>query len=80
MEKSMLKVKYRSIVVAGLAAFVVSSLYCSPLLLGNVWHAVDPVATAGMTPSIGKAFAEIVRTLVITYVFARLMALLGGED
>jgi hypothetical protein len=67
-------------VVAALAAFVMSSLYYSPLLLGNVRRVVDPVATAGTTPSIGRVLGEIVRTLVITYVLARLMALLGGGD
>ena len=57
-----------------------SSLYYSPLLLGNVWRAVDPVASAGTTPSIGKVLGEVVRTLVITYVLARLIALLGAND
>jgi hypothetical protein len=54
-----------------------SSLYYSPLLLGNVWRAVDPGPTAGATPSMGKVVGEIGRTLVITYVLARLIALLG---
>jgi hypothetical protein len=57
-----------------------SSLYYSPLLLGKVWRAVDPVATAGTTPSIGKVLGEIVRTLVITYVLACLIALLGSGE
>src|ERR1700687_209224 len=52
----------------------------SPLLLGNVWRAVDPGPTAGTTPSIGKVVGESVWTLVITYVLARLIALLGGSD
>ena len=76
----MLKTNYWAIAVAAFAAFVMSSLYYSPLLLGNVWRAVDPVATAGMTPSIGKAVGELFRTLIITLVIARLMALLGGSD
>jgi hypothetical protein len=75
----MLKINYWAVVVAALAAFVMSLLYYSPLLLGNVWGAVDPVATAGTTPSVGKVLGEIVRTLVITYVLARLMALLGAN-
>jgi CBS domain containing-hemolysin-like protein len=33
-----------------------------------------------MTPSIGKILGEIVRTLVITFVVARLITLLGGTD
>ena len=76
----MLKINYWAVVVAALAAFLMSSLYYSPLLLGNVWRAVDPGPTAGTTPSIGKVVAEIVRTLVITYVLARLIALLGVND
>ena len=76
----MLKINYWAVLVAALAAFVMSSLYYSPLLLGNVWRAVGPVATAGATPSIGKVLGEIFRTLVITYVLARLMALLEGGD
>jgi hypothetical protein len=74
------KTNYWAVVVAGLAAFVMSWLYYSPLLLGNVWRAVDPVATAGVTPSILKAVGELFRTIIITLVIARLMALLGGSD
>lgn len=76
----MVKTNYCAVVVAGLAAFVISSLYSSPLLLGNVWRAVDPVATAGVTPSILKAVGELFRTIIITLVIARLMALLGSSD
>jgi Protein of unknown function (DUF1761) len=76
----MLKLNYWAVVVAALAAFLMSSLYYSPLLLGDVWLAVDPGSTAGATPSIGKALGEIVRTLVITFVVARLIALLGRSD
>ena len=76
----MFRVNYWAIVVAAVAAFVMSSLYYSPLLLGGVWRSVDPVATAGMAPSIGKILGEIVRTLVITFVVARLITLLGSTD
>ncbi|MGI8990723.1 MAG: DUF1761 domain-containing protein [Bryobacteraceae bacterium] len=76
----MLKVNHVAVAVTALAAFVFSSLYYSPLFLGNVWLAVDPTSTAGMKPSIGRVFAELARTLVITYVLARLILLLGGKD
>jgi hypothetical protein len=77
----MVRINYWAVVVAAVAAFVMSSLYYSPFGLGNVWHAVDPSSTAGSTPSVGKVSSEIVRTLVITYVLARLIALLGvGSD
>lgn len=71
---------YLAIVVAAVAAFVMSSLYYSPLVLGNVWRTVDPVAATGTTRSPGKILGELVRTLVITFVFAHLLALLGGRD
>jgi hypothetical protein len=76
----MLKMNHWAIFVAAVAAFVMSSLYYSPLLLGNVWRTADPVAAAGMTPSIGKILGEIARTFVITFVLARLIALMGGDD
>ena len=76
----MLKVNYWAIIVAGIAAFMVSSLYYSPLLLGNVWRSVDPVATAGMKPSMWKALAELARTFLITLVLARLISMLGAAD
>jgi len=69
-----------AIAVAALAAFVLSSLYYSPLLAGNLWRAVDPVAVAGMTPSRWKVVAEILRTIVITSVVAHLVTLLGAKD
>ena len=74
------KINYWAVVVAALAAFLMSSLYYSPLLLGNVRLAVDPGSAAGTTPSIGRVLGEIVRTLVITFVLARLIALLGASD
>src|SRR5258708_24459006 len=79
-ERFMTKRNYWAVVVAALAAFLMSSLYYSPLLLGNVWRAVDPGSAAGTTPQIGRVVGEIVRTLVITFVVARLIALLGGSD
>jgi hypothetical protein len=76
----MLKVNYWAVVVAALAAFLMSSVYYSPLLLGNVWHAVNPGPTTGTAPSLGKVVGELLRTLVIAYVLARLIALLGASD
>jgi Protein of unknown function (DUF1761) len=74
------KINYWAVLVAALAAFLMSSLYYSPLLLGHMWLAVDSGSAAGTTPSIGRVLAEMVRTLVITFVVARLIALLGGTD
>jgi hypothetical protein len=75
-----MKINYWAIVVAAVAAFVFSSLYYSPLLLGNLWQAVDTTAAAGSKPSIAKALVEFSRTLVITFVLARVMAMRGGGD
>ena len=73
-------INYWSVVVAALAAFVMSSLYYSPPLLGGVWRAVDPVATSGMAFSPWKLLVEIPRTLGVAFVMARLLATLGGHD
>jgi hypothetical protein len=75
-----MRINIWAIIVAAIAAFILSSLYYSPLLLGNVWRAVDPAAMAGAKPSMAKAFIEIARTVVIAFVIARLMTLLGGSD
>lgn len=70
------KTDYRAVVAAGFAAFVMSSLYYSPALLGNVWHAVDPIG-ADTTLSLWKLPVEILSTLGVTYVVARLLARVG---
>src|SRR5215469_9128793 len=76
MEESMPRTKYLAILVAAIAAFVFSSLYYSPLLLGGVWRSVDPVVTAAAKLSAAKALVEFLRTLVITLVIARILAML----
>jgi hypothetical protein len=73
-------INYWTVLVAAFAAFVMSSLYRSPLLLGNAWRTVDPGPAAGASRSIGKVFAEFARTFVITYVLGRLIALLGNGN
>ena len=75
----MVRINYWAVVAAAFAAFIMSSIYYSPFALGNVWHAVDPHSTAGATPSIGKIVGELIRTFIITYVLARLIALLGDS-
>jgi hypothetical protein len=76
----MRKINHWAVLVAAFAAFVMSSLYYSPLLLANVWRTVDPGPASSASPTIGKVVAEIARTLVITYVLARLIALLGNGN
>ena len=68
-----------AVLVAGAAAFVMSFLYYSPLLLGNIWRAVDP-AVANRAFSRWNGIIEIARTLAITFVMARLLLLLKTND
>jgi hypothetical protein len=70
------KTDCRAVVAAGLAAFVMSSLYYSPPLMGNLWRAVDPIG-ADATFSLWKVPVEILRTFGVTYVAARLLAMVG---
>jgi hypothetical protein len=72
------KTDYGAVVVAGFAAFVMSSLYYSPPLLGNLWRAVDPIG-ADANFSLWKLPVEILRTFGVTYVVARLLAMLGRD-
>jgi hypothetical protein len=76
----MLKMNYWAVVVAAIAAFLMSSLYYSPLLLGNLWRDVDSVARTGIRPSTGTAIVELARTLAITFVIAKLVAQLGASS
>jgi hypothetical protein len=76
----MTKTNYWAILVAAITAFVISSLYYSPLLLGGIWRTVDPVVTAALKPSMTKALVEFIRTVAITLVIARLLAFLEVVD
>jgi hypothetical protein len=75
-----MKINYWAILVAAVVAFVFSSLYYSPVLLGNVWRVADPAVMIGAKPSAVKALVEFARALVITFVLARVMALMGSAD
>ena len=77
----MRKINYKAVVVATLAAFAFSSLYYSPLLLGNVWNELRSIhpGAAAATP-VWKPILEFVRTLIVAYVFAQFIALLGISD
>jgi hypothetical protein len=72
-------VSYVSIFVAALVAFVFSSLYYSPLLLGNLWRAVDPAA-AGIAFAPWKPIVELLRTMAIALVIARLLPAEGRKE
>jgi hypothetical protein len=68
-----------AIVVAAITAFVMSSLYYSPLLLGGVWRAVDPAAAA-VAAAPWKPVVEMLRTAGIAFVMARLLVMVGAKD
>jgi len=74
-------VNYLHVFVAALVVFVLGWLWYSPLLFFEPWmrlRGMDPVATtAGATMPAGKLLIELVRCLVLAYVIARFVALLG---
>ena len=78
MNSSTTAINYWAVIVAALAAFVMSSLYYSPLLVGGIWRAVDP-AVAALSFSPWKPLVEILRTLGITFVMARLLLTSGAK-
>ena len=73
------RINYWHVIVAALAAFVMSSLYYSPPLVGGIWRALDPAAAA-ITFSLWKPLIEILRTLGIAFVMAHLLVMVGAKD
>ena len=72
------RVNYLGVVVAAVAAFVSSGLWYSPLLLGTQYAQLRGADPGAMTPT--EILVEFIRTLVVAYVFARVVALLGLRD
>ncbi len=70
-----------AVIVAAVAVFVLGWLWYSPLLFYKPWmrlRGMDPVAAmAGAKMPAGKLVIEFVRCLVLAYVIARFVALLG---
>ena len=77
----MVHVTYLPVIVAAVVVFVLGWLWYSPLLFYKPWmrlRGMDPVAAmAGAKMPAGKLLIELVRCLVLAYVIARLVALLG---
>jgi hypothetical protein len=77
----MVHVNYLAVLVAAVAVFVLGWLWYSPLLFYKPWmrlRGLDPVAAmTGAKMPAGKLFIELVRCLVLVYVIARFVALLG---
>jgi len=77
-------VTYLPAIVAAVAVFVLGWLWYSPLLFYKPWmrlRGMDPVAAmAGAKMPGGKLLIELVRCLVLAYVIAHFVALLGGSS
>ena len=77
----MMHVNYLAVLVAAVAVFVLGWLWYSPLLFYKPWmrlRGLDPVAAmAGAQMPGGKLLIEVGRCLVLAYVLARFVALLG---
>src|SRR5947199_9661413 len=77
----MVHVNYLAVLVAAVAVFVLGWLWYSPLLFYMPWmrlRGMDHVAAmAGAKMPGGKLLIELVRCLVLAYVIARFLALLG---
>ena len=77
----MVHVNYLAVLVAAVAVFVLGWLWYSPLLFFKPWmraRGMDPVAAmAGAKMPGGKLVIEFARCIVLAYVIARFVALLG---
>jgi len=74
-------VNYLHVFVAAVVVFVLGWLWYSPLLFYRPWmrlRGLDPVAAmAGAKMPTGKLLVELARCLVLAYVIARFVAILG---
>ena len=77
----MVHVNYIAVLVAAIAVFVLGWLWYSPLLFYKPWmraRGLDPAAAmAGAKMPGGKLVVELLRCIVLAYVIARFVALLG---
>jgi hypothetical protein len=76
-------INYWAVVVAAVVAFVMSAVWYSPLLFGNKYmklRGLDPAATADIKMPAGTILIEFVRALVVAYVLARFVVLVGADD
>jgi hypothetical protein len=77
----MVQVNYLAVLVAAITVFVLGWLWYSPFLFYKPWmraRGLDPAAAmAGAKMPAGKLVIELVRCIVLAYVIARFVALLG---
>ena len=86
MSNDLSRVSYLAMVVALVAAIVVSSLWYSPLVFGKQWmelNGKNPAATTQTTMHAWKILIDLVREFIVIYVLARLinaLAIFGSQD
>ena len=77
----MVHVNFLAVIVAAIAVFVLGWLWYSPFLFYKPWmraRGIDPaVAMAGAKMPAGKLVIELVRCIVLAYIVAVLVTLLG---
>jgi hypothetical protein len=79
----MARMNYVAVFASAVAAFVVGAVWYSPLLFGETWmklRGMDPNSVTEVTISAGAMLAEFARWLVLAYILARFMVLLGIGD
>jgi Protein of unknown function (DUF1761) len=77
----MVHVNYLAVLVAAITVFVLGWLWYSPILFYKPWmraRGLDPAAAmAGAKMPVGKLVIELVRCIVLAYVIAHFVVLLG---
>jgi hypothetical protein len=73
----MLKINYLAVVVAAVSAFLVGAVWYSPLLFGKAYTELRGVNPGAVKAPAVVMIGELARLLVIGFVLARLVALVG---
>ena len=73
------RVNFLALAAVTVVAFIASSLWYSPLLFGGQFLELSGT-TASPHPNAVKALCELIRTLVLAYVIARLVRVLNIVD
>src|SRR5688500_10691643 len=76
-------INYWAVIVAAVAAFMMSAVWYSPLLFGNAYmklRGINPDTMAEMKMPAGKILVEFVRAIVVAFVLASFVVRLGVGD
>jgi Protein of unknown function (DUF1761) len=76
-------INYAAVATAAIAAFVVAALWYSPLLFGNAYMKLRGVSLGAVPdtkPPVGELLGELAKNLVVAFVVARFVVLLGVAD